>query len=357
MAPPLPDFALCVGIDGYPGLTPLSGAEYDARAFHGWATTAGGVNAKKNAELIVSSRYKNGAKAAKAQPASQKIFDFFEKIRKAAKANNEKELGEVAGRRLYMFFSGHGFSPSIDASGVLMANAERDTPHNLSAKAWADRFYENGLFEEVLLFQDACREPVVDVDLTPPYLKRSQMPGIQGRKRFYAFAARSPLLALEKPIGGQVRGIFAATLMEGLGGAAREPRTGEISAEDLKRYLMANMEKRLDQAELDNEDISRRPEVYDPDQFVIVPAAAGAGAAAAAAPAFPVEVALPAGAGARILDHEGKIVRKTAARAKPWRTDLPLGLFELAADNQPRCLFRVIGTIGADGKAELVHVP
>ena len=79
-----------------------------------------------------------------------------------------------------MFFSGHGFSPSIDTSGVLMANAERDTPHNLSAKAWADRFYENGLFEEVLLFQDACREPVIDVDLTPPYLKRSTMPGIQG---------------------------------------------------------------------------------------------------------------------------------------------------------------------------------
>ena len=359
MAPPLPDFALCVGIDGYPGLTPLSGADYDATAFHAWATGPGGV-AAANAKLIVSGAYPAPAQIIDAQPASQQIFDFFEKIRAAARANNDNEAGEVAGRRLYMFFSGHGFSPSIDSSSVLMANAERDTPHNLSAHAWADRFYENGLFEEVLLFQDACREPVLDVDPTPPYLKRSRMPGIQGRKRFYAFAARSPLLALEKPIGGQVRGIFAATLMEGLGGAAREPRTGAISAEDLKRYLMANMEKRLDQAELDNDEISRRPEVYDPDQFVIVPAAFGADAAPAAVPTFPVEVALAAGAGARILDHAGNVVRDTApgaAGAAPWRTDLPLGLFELVADNQPRALFRVIGTIGADGEAEVVHVP
>ena len=120
---------------------------------------------------------------------------------------------------------------------------------------------------------------------------------------------------------------------------------------------MANMEKRLNPAELDNEDISKRPEVYDPDPFVIVPAAAGGGAAAGAVPLFPVEVALPPGANARILDHAGQTVRNTAPGAPPWRTDLPLGLFELAVDNQPSVLFRVIGTIGADGKAEVVHVP
>ena len=82
----LPDFALCVGIDGYPGLTPLSGAEYDARAFHDWATGAGGVD-PNNAELIVSSQFPNAGQVTDAQPASQKILDFFEKIRAAAKAN------------------------------------------------------------------------------------------------------------------------------------------------------------------------------------------------------------------------------------------------------------------------------
>lgn len=361
---PLPDFALCVGINAYPGLTPLAGAERDARAFHDWAIGAGGVDPAR-AKLILSSAFPAAASAAAARPASTEIWAFFEEIRAAANANNAANQGLVAGRRLYMFFSGHGFSPSIDSSGVLMANAEPDTPHNLSAKAWADRFYENGMFEEVLLFQDACREPVIDVDVTPPYLKRSLMPGIGARKRFYAFAARSPLLAVEKPIGGQVRGVFSATLMEALEGGARDPATGAIMTEGLKRYLVANMAARLTDAERENEDISSRPEVYDPDDFTIVPAPAmgiGIGsrdsaAAADAVPLFPVELALPEpGPGADILDHARNVVRSVGPGVTPWRTELPLGLFELASPGLGSRLFRVLGAVGADGQAEVVHV-
>jgi hypothetical protein len=361
---PLPDFALCVGIDAYPGLTPLAGAERDARAFHAWATGAGGVDPKR-AKLILSSAFPAAANVAAARPASAEIWAFFEDIRAAANANNAANAGLVAGRRLYMFFSGHGFSPSIDASGVLMANAEPDTPHNLSAKAWADRFYENGLFDEVLLFQDACREPVIDVELTPPYLKRSLMPGFKQRKRFYAFAARSPLLAIEKVIGGQVHGVFAATLMEALEGGARDPRTGAIMTEGLKRYLVANMAARLTDAERDDEDISDKPEVYDPDDFTIVPAPAmgvglgnqDAAAAEDVVPLFPVEVALPPpGPGAQILDHARQVVRSVGPGVAPWRTDLPLGLFELVAPGLASCLFRVLGAVGADGQAEVIHV-
>src|SRR5258708_7093906 len=141
----LADYALCVGINRYPGLTSLNGAELDAQAFYDWVTGSGGVP-QANAKLILSSQFPAPAQAAQAQPASQEIWTFFEQLRAAANANNTAGNGLIAGRRLYLFFSGHGFSPSLDMSGVLMANAERDTPHNLSPKAWADRFYENGLF-------------------------------------------------------------------------------------------------------------------------------------------------------------------------------------------------------------------
>jgi hypothetical protein len=350
----LADYALCVGINNYPGLTPLSGAEHDAGAFHAWATGAGGVDPSR-ARLIRSSDFPDPAGPAEALPAAEQIWKFFEELRRAAASNNDADLGFQAGRRLYMFFSGHGFSPTIDASGVLMANAELDTPHNLSPKAWADRFLENGLFEELLLFQDACRESVTDVDLTPPYLKRSPMPGAKARRRFYAFAARSPLLAVEKEIDGQVRGVFSATLMEGLSGAARDPATGEITSETLKRYLVNNMAARLTDDERENEDISDRPEIWDPDSITIVPAPA---AAAAAVPEFPVEVALPApGPGANILDHARQTVRSTAIGVAEWKTTLPLGLYELVAPGLPSCLFRVAGAIGPDGRPEVVHVP
>src|SRR4051812_7684818 len=181
---PLEDFALSVGINTYPGLTPLSGAEADAQAFHDWARTKGGVSAA-NAKLILSSQFPAAAAPRQAKPADQEIWDFFERLRALATQNNDSGLGLAAGRRLYLFFSGHGFSPSVETSAVLLANAERDTPHCLAAKSWADRFYENGLFEEVLLFQDACREQFSDVELTPPYFKKSAMPGVAQRKRFY----------------------------------------------------------------------------------------------------------------------------------------------------------------------------
>src|SRR6478736_4812690 len=176
----LDDWSLSVGIDGYPGLTPLKGAEHDARAFDAWVR-AHGVDAA-HACLIVSSNFPPPPDPTAAQPTSQPIWDFFEKLRAAANANSAAGIGAVAGKRLYLFFSGHGFSPTIDSSAVLTANAEQDTPHNLSPKAWADRFYENGLFEQILLFQDACREPADDVDITPPYLKKYPAGGANDRR-------------------------------------------------------------------------------------------------------------------------------------------------------------------------------
>src|SRR4051794_2517188 len=104
---PLPDYALCVGINRYPGLTPLSGAEADAQAFYDWVTSEGGV-VGTNAKLILSTQFPVGINASKAKPASQEIWDFFEKLRADANINNAKRLGLIAGRRLYLFFSGHG---------------------------------------------------------------------------------------------------------------------------------------------------------------------------------------------------------------------------------------------------------
>jgi hypothetical protein len=347
----LADYALCVGINSYPGgLTALTGAEVDAKAFYDWVTGSGGV-AKANAKLLLSSGFPKPAALADAQPADREIWRFIEDMRAAAKINNDNNLGSTAGRRLYLFFSGHGFSPSLDTSGVLMANAERQALHNLSPKAWADRFYENGLFEEVLLFQDACREQVNDVELTPPYLKKSVMPGIGNRKRFYAFAAKSPLLAIERPIGGVVRGVFSATLMAGLEGGARDPMTGEITGFQLKSYLVANMVARLEPADLDNDDISKRPEVFDLDPFVIVPAAP----VAAASDLFPVAVAsgVP---GARILDGARAVVATAPIGPPPWRVQLPVGLFELVVPGQPSFLFKVSGALGPNGQPEVVEV-
>ncbi len=345
------DYALSVGISTYPGLdSVLPGAEADAADFHEWVTKVAGV---QHATLILSSQFPQSAAPSNAQPASQQIWTFFESLRTAASANNAANNGFKCGRRLYLFFSGHGFSPSLDASGTLMANAERATPHNLAMKAWADRFYENGLFDEVLLFQDACREAVGDIELTPPYFKRTPKPGANQRKRFYAFAAKTPLIALDKQINGKRHGVFSATLMAGLNGGARDPQTGEITSAQLKSYLVANMASRLDKDDLAKDDVCQRPEVFDLDPIVILPPVPDF----ATKPLFPVEIALGESApSARILDAARKDVVATPAGMGTWSVELPIGLYELEIAGRPPTLFKVSGALDSHGKPEVVHV-
>ena len=109
--------------------------------------------------------------------------------------------------------------------------------------------------------------------------------------------------------------------MAGLQGGARDPQTGEITAAQLKSYLFANMSARLDAVDLANDDISERPEVFDLDPFVIVPAVADG----AKPTKFPVEVTLAAaGAGAQILDNPrraGRYHRRCCNDMEDWAAD------------------------------------
>ena len=175
--------------------------------------------------------------------------------------------------------------------------------------------------------------------------------GIADRKRFYAFAAKTPLLAIEKDIAGKARGIFSATLMEALEGAARDPASGEISAARLKEYLVANMVKRLEPADLSNEDIAKRPEVHDFDPLVISVAPVGA----PPVQRFPVVIDPAPAAGAAIRDAALKVVAKSPGDA-PWALSLPVGFYELIEPGMPERLFKVSGAIDANGQQEVNHV-
>ena len=108
----LPDFALVVGIDSYPGLGALKGAEADASDFWTWVTDPAGGNVNPQfACRIVSSQFTPPpASADLAKPVKAQIEEFFTMVSNEASKNNQAGLGIAAGRRLYLFFSGHGFS-------------------------------------------------------------------------------------------------------------------------------------------------------------------------------------------------------------------------------------------------------
>jgi len=353
---PLADRALIVGIDRYPALGPLSGAERDATEFYKWVTTAGGVD-PANATSIVSSAFERAPelKPWAEQPAQQAIDDFFHAVQATSDENDAAGEGPQVGKRLYMYFSGHGFAPALDKSGVLMANASRTAPINVAAMWWANRMYEGGWFDEVLLFQDACREPMRQADLSPPFLVSLGLSGQENRRRFFALSAKNDQLSLEKAIGGGgARGVFSVTLLAGLRGAARDARTGEITAAQLKAYLQSNMKNLLTPQELANPEIANQPEVFDPDPFVIV--GAPPGWTAAAAEEFPVRVSLNGSRDARIIGHDLKDHVTQTGAPDPWNVTLPRGYFRVLADPFSSDVFEVTGALVADGAKEVIDV-
>src|SRR5262245_6747855 len=141
------DHAVVVGISRYPGfpdLAPLEGPVRDAEEFAGWLLDpAGGDVPKKNLRLLVS---RNGGDDKR--PTEKEVEEEFEQLEELAVQN-----GDRAGRRLYFFLAGHGFSPDLDGTALLTANASRSrTGYHVPAREWANWWRAARYFDEVVLF-------------------------------------------------------------------------------------------------------------------------------------------------------------------------------------------------------------
>jgi hypothetical protein len=334
------DWALSVGIRVYPDLGDLDGPENDATAFHEWVTSpGGGAVPADHARLVLSSQFHPPfASAAAAGPTADPIRAFFEQLEDVANASNARGDGLVAGRRLYLYFCGHGFAPTEAETALLMANATRSrVGHHIPGRSYADWFYKAGCFEQVLLFMDCCRETYPKVPVNNFIFTEKFAPGWQEREgTFYAFATKWSRLSREKALGdGKVRGIFTATLLAGLkGGAADQKNGGGVTTASLKSYLYNNMRSLLSEADLNNPDIPTEPDVEAPrnptKDFVIVGKAAGPGAPTV--PRFPIRIKVAEalrGKKASVLEGGLTVVAAVDAVPIPWEIDLPRGLYKV----------------------------
>src|SRR4051794_38605283 len=122
------DWAVVVGIKTYfdPALAGLQGPENDASDFYEWLISSkGGDVPKGQARLILSSSFPPFASAAAAKPSAESIKDALDHFLTIAAANQARGLTPAVGRRLNLFFSGHGFAPSQhdDLTALLTADA------------------------------------------------------------------------------------------------------------------------------------------------------------------------------------------------------------------------------------------
>jgi len=229
------DYAVVVGIDHYHSRSNLAGAVNDAQAVAQWLLAAdGGGLPSENLQLLVSPS--DGT----VRPTVADAVDAFARLVEQSQARIQSEGGTTAGRRLYLYFAGH----AIEAVGVvelsvLMADASAIYFSAIPLKHYADWFRAAGLFEQILVIADCCRDSRVlwAIHEPTPFVPLRTDPGAHS-------AGWMCYLRVGRPSGrwevmaadGRARGVFTAALLDGLSGEAARPN-GVVTLDSLTEYM------------------------------------------------------------------------------------------------------------------------
>jgi uncharacterized caspase-like protein len=286
------DYAILVGISNYPVLgengknADLQGPGHDVDAVKAWLLDpkGGGFADDSRIEVIKSTP---PTSADGARPTSDELDIALLKLHKIALSNRQEGKGLRVGRRLYIFMSGHAFSPARQRGCLITANADEHLTLNVHATGWLSWMQDAGYFREFVLWLDGCMNRMSFVpphDPPLPLVNASEAP----RANFVAFAAQRPLKAVEIPIdedGGKTHGLFTWTLLEGLRGAAADAN-GRVTGRSLADWLRNAQSARMPARELGDADIAKEPEVIQEDERLVF-------VRGASKPAYEVAVSFP----------------------------------------------------------------
>ena len=227
------DYAVVVGVARYPrlsqegGLADLDGPNNDAQAVCDWLVDPrGGRLDPVNVRLIRSAQF-DPLDPALPEPASARIEEALLWVA-------EQTLTAPADR-LYLYFSGHGFSPRLEEGAIFTAEARQISPSYIYAHAWLRWFRQAQRCRESVLWMDCCMNYRQAIPVQEVNILAQPGTGVPG-PAFMAFAAQTGS-ALEREMpDGQVHGVFTWTLLQGLRGGACDVR-GRVTGESLKTFL------------------------------------------------------------------------------------------------------------------------
>ena len=244
-------FALCIGIDRYPGFPgrDLSSATRDAIAFRDWLVApAGGALPEANVAVVTVPATDDFAGVFDARPKMHEVLQALDAINERIRSHvavNPQDWGRT---RLYIYAAGHGVAIPNGEGAVLMADAKPALlGFNVDLSLYADWYLRCGLVHEVIVFVDCCREVA---DGMPPgvvLFQQCRFPAAKGTVRFVAYASRWGEQAWE-PIEVEdpnlTRGYFTQALIDGLNGAAEEEGTRQVTAASLASYVAQAVEEK-----------------------------------------------------------------------------------------------------------------
>ena len=274
------DYAIVVGITKYPslGLSPnetadLKGSERDALEVANWLKAKDGGDLpddRDHLNLICTSDFQGEPTATKGEPQQQRLRDAFDALVQAGKEKPRASRDDpMLGRRLYIYMSGHGFSPSRYRGALYVANATPDNGWHSYASGWLEWFQDNFYFKEYVLWMDCCMDREFGID-PENIMKKTARFGRMGGT-FIAFAAPRQFKTVERPIeakNSEIHGVFTCALLEGLKGGAVDSE-GQITGRSLADYLLNGMSAYLTDDDLKNPMIAKEPEVVKADRTLV----------------------------------------------------------------------------------------
>jgi hypothetical protein len=314
------DYALVVGIGHYPQLTAdgvvsdLDGPDNDAQAVYDWLVEpAGGGLSRDDVTLIRSAEFRAGADPDDPQPATHRIEAALRRIEQATRKDS--------GGRLYLYFSGHGFSPELEEGALFTAEASLMSPSYVYAHSWLRWFRKARRFREAVLWMDCCMNYQQSIPVSEVLLRTTLGTGVPGPV-FIGLAAQTRSALETRMPDGQVHGVFTWTLLRGLRGGAADER-GRVTGDSLKTFLYAAMPEFLPAEARASTSADLQPFVRADDGMVFQ--------RLDSRPKYPVRLTLPADAAGRQLRiWTGRPLHRTVTEdlaGTEWKGELLRGLY------------------------------
>ena len=237
-------WALVIAIEKYTFFDRLNSPGADAARFSQWLIERGGVP-KEHVVPVVGANEEG-------RPTAGHIIDSFTQL--GALMNVRK------GSRLYIYYAGHGLAPTFDDVAIVPANVQLGMLNGecLSIRSFMQFLINTGLFDEVVVFMDCCRDYSMAGPKTLPFEATEKFEGsVEPVNYFALFGAAhggkswavqelmdkdGNLLARNE---SDFRGIMTAAVIEALEGApAAFDHSGRITSASLSAFVKTRVEEK-----------------------------------------------------------------------------------------------------------------
>jgi hypothetical protein len=232
------DWAILVGIERYAdaAFSPLGGPLADVALFKDWLLReeGGAVPETNIIEILTPSPSSAGP--------PKPVFSDFQYAFQNLIAPTGSAL-TVRDARLYLYFSGHGFSELRDQmprATLYTADASRLFPWNIPGTYYARWTKDVALFSQIVLIMDCCRDAELrKTEMIPPLLD-AQNPAAAAKADVLAiYGAPKGGKAQERPIasrGGAVHGLLTHAVIDAFE-SAQTDALGNVSSDAIRDHI------------------------------------------------------------------------------------------------------------------------